>query len=387
MINNSSSSKQKKFFIITTIPLSLIFFSGQVQVLKKEFDVEVVSSSGEQLDTFSKNEQVKKHVVEMKRDISFFNDLKSLFQLIFLFLSKQPDVIHGSTPKAGLLSMLSGWVTRIPTRIYYIHGLRYQGAVGIKKKILILMEKFSCFFATDIFSVSIGVKEVLKNEQITMKKINIIGNGSVNGIDADYFSVQNQDINNISAQYHIEKDDFIFGFVGRIVRDKGINELVQSFLEINKIFKHVKLLLVGNYEESLSPIDKTVKIEIEHNQNIISVGFQHDIRPFLKVMNIFVFPSYREGFGVSLMEAAAMNIPIIATDIIGCNEIIKDEYNGIMVPPKSTKDLSEAMLFLFLNKNKLEKMSKVTRKFIIDKYEQKLLWEQTLKAYCKISKK
>lgn len=378
-------SKKKKFFIITTIPLSLIFFTGQVQVLKKEFDVEVVSGSGEKLDSFSKNEKVKSYVVEMKREISFINDLKSLLQLVFLFLREKPEIIHGSTPKAGLLSMISGWITRVPTRIYYIHGLRYQGATGIKKKILIIMEKLSCFFATDVFSVSKGVKEVLGTDQITMKKINIIGNGSVNGIDIDYFSVKNTDIIDIHDNYNIGKDNFVFGFVGRIVKDKGINELVNSFLEINKKYGNTKLLLVGNYEELLSPIDKDVKMEIENNQNIITVGFKHDIRPFLKIMDIFVFPSYREGFGVSLMEASAMDIPLISTDIIGCNEIIQDGYNGVLVAPKSTIKLKETMEMLLVDKKKLEYISSVTRKFVIDKYEQKELWEKTLEAYCKVA--
>ena len=377
--------KKKKFFIITTIPLSLIFFMGQVQVLKKEFDVEVVSSPGEKLDSFSKNEKVKSHVLEMKREISFFNDLKSLLQLVFLFFRERPDVIHGSTPKAGLLSMVSGWMTRVPVRIYYIHGLRYQGAVGMKKKILIVMEKLSCFFATDIFSVSTGVKEVLGKDQITMKKINIIGNGSVNGVDIDYFSVKNLDIVDIRDHYNISKDDFIFGFVGRIVKDKGINELVNSFLEINKTFVNAKLLLVGNYEEVLSPLGKEIKEEINNNKNIIYTGFQSDIRPYLKIMNIFVFPSYREGFGVSLMEAAAMGVPIIATDIIGCNEVIKDGYNGVLVPPKSTTELIKAMKMLLEDKKKLENISNVTRKFVIDKYEQKKLWEKTLTAYRSIT--
>lgn len=379
------SIKKKKFFIITTIPLSLIFFTGQVQVLKKEFDVEVVSSSGEKLDSFSKHEEIKKHIVEMKREISFLDDLKSLIQLVFLFFRERPDIIHGSTPKAGLLSMISGWITRVPTRIYYIHGLRYQGAIGIKKKILMMMEKLSCLFATDIFSVAMGVKDVLGKDHITMKKINIIANGSVNGIDTDYFSVKNPDIFNIRDNYNIEKDDFIFGFVGRIVQDKGINELVNAFLEINKTFMNTKLLLVGNYENLLSPLDKAVKMEIENNKNIINVGFQHDVRPYLKIMNIFVFPSYREGFGVSLMEAAAMDVPVIATDIIGCNEIIKDGYNGILVPLKSTEKLMKTMEMLLLNKKRLDNMSNVTRDFVIEKYEQKELWGKTLEAYCRVT--
>lgn len=379
------NNKKKKFFIITTVPLSLIFFSGQIKILKKEFDVEVVSSSGNRLDVFCKEENVKGHVLEMKREISLIHDIKSLFLFISLFLKEKPDVIHGNTPKAGLLSMISGWLTRVPTRIYYIHGLRYHGAKGLKRKILIVMEKLSCLFATDIFAVSWGVKEVLCNELITSKKINIIGNGSVNGINIDYFVANNQDNLDIRFNYNLTKSDFIFGFVGRIVKDKGINELVHSFKKINEIFPKTKLLLVGDFEEILDPIDLEIKKEIQNNKSIIHVGFQSDIRPFLNIMDIFVFPSYREGFGISLMEAAAMGVPSISTNIIGCNEVIKDGYNGVLIPPKSVNHLYKAMEMLLTDRNKLDDLSKVTRRFVIDRYEQNKLWEETLKAYSKVS--
>ena len=370
-----------KFLIITTIPLSLGFFRGQIQVLKSTFKIELVSSAGILLDSICRDEAVKGHVIEMRREISFFNDLKSLVKLIKLFLRLKPSVIHGSTPKAGLLSMIAGWLAKVPNRIYYVHGLRYQGSKGFKNKILKNMERLSCLFATQVFVVSKGVKQTLIADKITKKQIAIIGNGSVNGIDVEYFSSNNSAVPDFKQAYNLEPDNFIFGFVGRLVKDKGINELVQAFLKVNTNYPKTKLLVVGDFDTGINPIDSKVKDEIYANINILNVGFQQDIRPFLKMMHVFVFPSYREGFGVSLMEAAAMGVPAISSDIIGCNEIIINELNGLLIPPKSTSDLVNAMIRFIEDTDFLNKTASMSRKHVIQLYEQQKLWQETLEAY------
>lgn len=378
---------KKKLIIITTIPISLGFFKGQIPTLKTYFDVEVISSPGDMLKEICEKVKVKGHSISMKREISPLSDFISFLNLIFKFWKIKPDIIHGSTPKAGLLSMIGGRVARVPIRIYYIHGLRYQGSQGLRRKLLISMEKLSCFFATHIFSVSDGVKEVLIKDKITTKTVNIIGNGSVNGIDGNYFTPSNPDIADLSNKYEIKPIHFVFGFVGRIVADKGIHELVAAFNVIQKKYSFARLLIVGNFEGNLDPINKETKWEILNNQNIIFAGFQKDIRPFLKMMSVFIFPSYREGFGVSLMEAAAMKVPAISSDIIGCNEIIKNNYNGLLIRSKSKNQLIMAMEELIGNPVLLRKFKSVTREFILEKYEQKKLYAETLKAYKQIALK
>lgn len=375
---------KKKFIIITTVPISLSFFKGQIQILKETFDIELISSAGKNLKKIAKQERVSSFALEMKREISILHDIKSLLQLISLFLKRKPYVVHGSTPKAGLLSMIAAWLTKTPVRIYYIHGLRYHGATGIKKKILMVMEKLSCFFATNVFSVSNGVKSELKANKITNKEIKVIWNGSVNGIDTKYFSTENTSNEQIKEKYAILDQDFVYGFVGRLVSDKGINELVRAFLKVNLKHKNTKLLLVGSFEDLLDPLEEKVKNEIENNPAIIYAGYQSDIRPFFKLMDLFVFPSYREGFGVSLMEAAAMGVPAISTNIIGCNEIVKNAYNGLLILPKSENDLLKSMLFLLESETTLNEMAKVCRHYVIDKYEQQELWQKTMKAYTQL---
>ena len=372
---------KESFYIITTVPVSLVFFSGQIRILKSKFDVEVVSSSGEFLAEFANAEKVKSHVVDMERDISIVKDLKSLFIMTRLFSRNKPNFIHGNTPKAGLISMISGWLTRVPKRIYYIHGLRYQGATGLKKLLLMAMEKVSCHLATHVFSVSQGVKDTLYNDNITNKPVELIGYGSINGIDEHDFSNKNQSIPTINASNRIAATDFVYGFIGRLVADKGINELVSAFLAINSNYENTRLVLVGPYEAHLSRLDIQTQNAIEQHPNIIWYDWQSDVRPFYKLMDIFVFPSFREGFGVSLIEALSMEVPVICSDISGCDEIIKHDETGILVRNFSIDSLAEAMISLMDNKKKRLKLAKKGRSEVIRKYKRTKVWENTIAAY------
>ncbi len=376
--------KKKIFIITTTVPISLYFFRGQIQELKRKFEIILVSSPGVLLKDICKAEKVKGFPISIKREISLYNDIKSLFSMIKLFRKIKPDVVHGNTPKGGLISMFAAWFNRVPTRIYYIHGLRYQETKGIKRKLLVNMERLSCILSTHVYSVSFGVMKMLEEDRITKKEIHIIGNGSVNGIDTSFFSIENNNVSDLRSSLGLTTENFVFGFVGRLVKDKGINELVKAFLQINKFKPKSRLLLVGDFEDG-DPIDIDTKNIISNNKSIIEVGFQKDVRSYYKAMDVFVFPSYREGFGISLMEAAAMSVPSISTDIIGCNEIISDGHNGILIKPKSVEKLFEAMKMLISDKAIIKNMAEVSRKYVENKYEQKKLWEKTLESYSSIS--
>jgi glycosyltransferase involved in cell wall biosynthesis len=375
---------KKKLFIVSTISKTLNFFNGQVRFLNKEFDIELVASPDYILDFVRDREGVKVHPIKMVREISIFKDLKSLFNLVSLFNREKPDAVHGNTPKGGLLSMTAAWFTRVPYRIYYVHGLRYEGDTGLKRNILMTLERVSCYFATHIIAVSFGIKENLLLNGITKKIPIIIGNGSANGIDPINFSKEGIENKGLRKKHGILESDLLFGYLGRLVGDKGINELISVFVQLNKKHKNIKLLLVGWYEDELDPLKEAVKNEIESNKNIIAVGAQVDVRPFLSIMDIFVFPSYREGFGVSIMEAATMGVPVICSNISGCNEIIKDGYNGKLITPKATSELYNAMDLFITNPDVLHQMKAVTRDYILEKYSQKFVWQEALKTYSEI---
>lgn len=317
----------------------------------------------------------------MAREISLFSDLVSLLKLILFFYKNQPDILHANTPKGSLLSLTAACICKVPTRIYYVHGLRYQGTTGLKKKLLMSMEKISCIFASDIIAVSKGVREVLHTDKITKKKIIVIWNGSVNGIDLNYFDANHREVQTIRPQYSITEPDFVFGFVGRLVGDKGINELVSAFCQLNGEYSNIKLLLVGGYENNLDPLHEETLLRIQTNPNIIEAGIQPDVRSYLNAMDIFVFPSYREGFGIVLMEAAAMCIPAISSDIIGCNEIIENNLNGFLIPVKDRDALYCKMQYTLENQLQIKTMALITRTMIANRFEQKELWSKSLAFY------
>lgn len=222
------------------------------------------------------------------------------------------------------------------------------------------------------------------SDVLCKKDIVLIWNGSVNGIDLNYFDPEISDLKSIRSSYGIQEDDFVFGFIGRLVGDKGINELVAAFKKINIQNSNTKLLLIGRFENDLDPLEELTIQEIENNKDIIHAGFQKDVRPFFKAMDVFVFPSYREGFGIVLMEAGAMNVPSISSDIIGCNEIIVNNINGFLIRSRDEIKLNQKMAFCFNNKEKLKKMSVSARNSIIENFEQQKLWQKSLEVYQKI---
>ena len=373
-----------KFFIITTIPLSLMFFKGQITMLKTTFDVRLISSPGELLENAARNEEAKMHAVLMSREIDFFNDTISFFKILKLLIRERPDIIHCNTPKASLLFLIAGFILRVPCRIYYIHGFKYHGAIGLKRKFLKVIEIITCFFASDIIAVSKGVQQEVASD-LTNKEVKIIGNGSINGIDLSQFAVENYDKEQLKQNLGIGSSNYVFGFIGRLVGDKGINELVTAFVKLTANYDDITLLLVGPFEANLDPIKQETRQEIQNNKNILSVGFQEDVKPFLAAMNVFVFPSYREGFGMSLMEANAMNVPAISSNIIGCNEVIEEGINGFLIKSKDETALFNKMESCLLNKSVIEKMSLDCREVIQKKYSQDYVWANSLRTYKEIA--
>jgi glycosyltransferase involved in cell wall biosynthesis len=383
---------KQKLLRITTIPHSLAsLLKGQLQFLNQYYDVTAIADS-EDTQTWkviAEREQVKCYPIPMKRDISIFNDIKSLFKLYSYFKKERPFIVHTNTPKASLLGMVAAKFAKIPNRIYTVTGLRFEGTAGFKRNVLIFMERVTCWAATKIIPEGEGVKQTLLKNKITSKELKVIANGNINGIDTTYFSISQITDNTKSElknNLKINSNDIVFCFVGRLVKDKGINELVQSFKEINKEFSNTKLLLVGNFEKELDPILPQTEQEIETNPNIISVGFQKDVRPYLTISDIFVFPSYREGFPNVVMQAGAMELPSIVTDINGCNEIIENGVNGLIIPSKNKKILQEKMLLLLENLELRNKLKSNAREMIASCYEQKMVWEALLEEYKNLEK-
>ena len=370
--------KKNKFFLITTVPMSLNFFKGQIGNLSKDFDITLISSPDKELEQIAYSEKVKYSAIQMKRDIAIRDDIFSLLRFLCLFIRQRPDIIHCNTPKGSLLGLVTGYITRVPVRIYYVHGLRYEGASGKKRKLLIFLEKLSCFCATHIIAVSYGVKQKVEST-LTNKNVSVIHHGSANGMPVEEFLTENYNDSAIRKSYDITKQDFVFGFVGRLVADKGINELVHAFNMLEQ--KNVKLVLVGMYEHELDPLSQETQNIIKTNPNIIEVGFQKDVKKFLTIMDLFVSPSYREGFGLSVLEANLMKVPVLVTSITGYSEIVQEGKNGFFVDPKDTLALFNKMKKFSQSRDSLLAMKQQCYDEVASKYNHKEVLEKALEYY------
>lgn len=364
---------------------------GQLHFMSKYYEVIGVGSPGEKIENYTSleklmhNESVRGIPLEISRQIEPFKDLKSLWGLYKIFKRERPDIVHSHTPKAGTLAMIAAKLARVPHRLHTIAGLPLVEVTGKKRQLLNVVEKITYHCATKIYPNSYGLKEIiLQHKFTTSSKLKVLGNGSSNGIDLNYFNpdnitqVQKQDLR---VNLGIAKEDFVFVFLGRLVKDKGINELISAFKNLNNRMQNTKLLLLGAYEKELDPLLPITTEEIQNNQNIITAGWVSDVRPYLAISNALVFPSYREGFPNTVMQACAMKLPCIVSNINGCNEIIKNNINGLVIPVKDQMSLVQAMEKFRANKDFLEKLAKNTRQLIQEKYERTFVWNEILKEY------
>ena len=380
----------KKLIRITTVPLSLkVLLKGQLRFMASNgFDVKGVSSEGEELREVHENEGIAVEAITMSRKITPFQDLKSLWEMWNFLRKEKPQIVHTHTPKAGIIGMLAARLAGVPHRLHTVAGLPLMEATGVKRKILNFVEKLTYSSATRVYPNSKGLYDfILQNNFTQSNKLKIIANGSSNGIDTTFFSPdQVTEIERVTLRekLNIQPDDFVFVFVGRIVSDKGINELIKAFSELQTVENKpagIKLLLVGGLENDLDPLNPETLAEINQNKDIISVGFQQDVRSFFAIADALVFPSYREGFPNVVMQAGAMGLPSIVSDINGCNEIIIEGENGLIIPPKNVEKLKEKMLTLAKDKNLYTKLKGNSRKMIENRYEQSVVWNALLEEY------
>ena len=343
------------------------------------YEIVGVSSPGPELNDVHQREGVRVIALPMERHISLVKDFISLIRMILLFLKEQPDMVHSLTPKAGLISMLAGWIVGVPVRMHTFTGLVFPTATGFKQKLLIWTDRLTCACATHINPEGNGVKQDLLRYHVTKKTLKVLANGNINGIDLDYFQ-RTQEVMRAAETYK-KNDIFTFCFVGRMVRDKGINELVSAFVRLQEKYEKVRLILVGPFEKKQNPITKEIENNIISNSHIMFMDFQKDIRPFLAVSDALVFPSYREGFPNVLLQAGAMGLPAIVTNINGCNEIIEHGKNGVIIEPQNEEQLYQAMERFILEPEKVRMMAKNCRMIIAEKFDQKIVWSALLEEY------
>ena len=348
----------------------------------KEF---VICSPSEELDAFSRQYSFEYKPIEILRKISIIKDIKAVKETVEYIREIKADVVTGHTPKGGLVAMIAAYICRVPIRIYFRHGLVYETSTGLKRELLINIDRLASKLATKIVCVSPSVaKRSLEDKLNPASKQVVLVNGTCNGLDTDRFSIDSvakSKLSELQAQLSINDGDFVIGFAGRLVRDKGIIELVRAYKAIRADYQNVRLMLVGMLEIRDALPEDVVKT-IQEDQSIISTGYvSYDtIEQNYALMDVFVLPSFREGFPTSVLEASAMEIPIITTRATGCCDSIIEGESGFFVA-HDDKELEVAIMKLYDSVELRKQMGKAGRKMVVDKFKQELVWEEIGKLY------
>lgn len=332
-----------KILHAVTIAQSLKLMKGQLAYLESQgYSVKAMSSEGEYTEEYEASEGVKVLKVNMARDISLQQDLKSLLACIKLIHQERPDIVSAGTPKAGLIVTLAAMICGVPVRIYNVLGLRLETTKGLKWHILLMAEKIAALSATHVLAVSPSLKSQLVTLGIAKEeKISIFGNGSYNGFDSESFKMNEKlsdDISSLKKQYGLNEENTVIGFAGRMTKDKGIEEMVDAFLLLHKKDPGLRLLIIGEFETGDAVKDST-RQEILENEHIIFAGYQKDPVAHYFLMDVFLFLTKREGFGNVSVEAALAGVPVIAANVTGARDTILHGKTGYLVNPDDPADV------------------------------------------------
>jgi len=375
----------EKLIRITTVPISLDkLLEGQLAFMKEHYEVTAVSSQEEELKRVVSKQGVPYFFLPLTRKITPIQDLKAVYRLYKFLKKEKPEIVHTHTPKAGIVGMLAARLAGVPLRLHTVAGLPLLEATGVKRKILDVVEKLTYRCATKVYPNAQGLKTIIEELNFTKKtKLKVIGKGSSNGIDTTYFSpdYESSDMVDVAKKLHISQTDFTFILVGRLVGDKGVNELVKAFVTVQEKHPETSLLLVGPLEEELDPLMPSTQETIKTHSKIYTTGYVDDVRPYFAFAKALAFPSYREGFPNVVLQAGAMGLPSIVSDINGCNEIIVNNRNGLIVPVKSSNALEVAMCKLIEDKELYDRAKANARSVITDSYERREIWQALLEEY------
>lgn len=375
-----------KLIQVLTVPQSLVFLKGQIGYMKaRGLEIMVVSSPGDYLEQFAAQEQVAFKAVAMTRKVTPFRDLLALFRLYLLFRSEKPDIVHGSTPKAGFLSMLAAKLAGVPVRVYTARGVVFEGFDGGIRSCIKRVEWATCRLAHKVIAISRSVADLLTRERICPEvKIQLIANGSSNGVNPQKFNpclAGRLKRDRFRRKYGIPVDAVVIGFVGRIVRSKGIHELFEAWEFLKAESSSVHLLIVGAMEGE-DPVDRSVLDRMTQDPRVSITGHLEDVVPAYGVMDLLVLPTYREGFGNVIIEAGAMGLPVVATNVTGCVDSVESGKTGILVPAKDASALATAIRAYLCDSGMRRNHGKAARERVLRCFRPGEIWEGIYRIYC-----
>lgn len=389
-------SRRKKLLIATTVPETIAtILRGQPRWLNNYYDVSIVCSPGPFCRQIHDAEGIRPLEVSMNRHISPLRDIFSILSAYRIVRRLRPDIVHSYTPKAGLVVMIAASLARVPIRIHTFTGLIFPTRRGLMRRVLTFADRLICSCATHIVAEGLGVARDLMAADITTVTPEVLANGNIAGVDLDYYDIDAPGVraaaDELRVKHGIHDGVPILGYIGRLNPDKGLSELAEAVFRINNssnaVFdRPLKLLCVGDYDAS-APLKPEIKVRLEQDPNILLVGWHRDIRPFLAIIDALVLPSYREGFPNVLLQGSSMQVPLIATDINGSNEIVVHGVTGLLVPVRCVRSLEDAIVHL-LNYSDATRaaIGKNGRARIIEFFTQSTVRTALLNFYAKVSR-
>ena len=381
MVSNAKSGRRQAVSLthITTIPESFGLLAGQIPyMLARGIAISAISSPGEALDALAQREGVPVYAVPMARRITPVEDLTAVWRIYRVLRRIRPMIVHAQTPKGGLLGTIGAWLARVPIRVYHIRGLPLTTATGLRRTILRATERVACKLATQVLCVSHSIRDVAVAERLCdASRINVLRGGSGNGVDArgrfDPERVR-PERDAMRALLGIPTDAIVAGFVGRIVRDKGMIELVDAWSVLREEFPNLHLLVVGRFEEQ-DPIPQYVEETLRTDARIHVVPWWNDMPSLYAAMEIVVLPTYREGFPNVPLEAAAMELPVVSTTVPGCVDAVQGGVTGTLVPARDATELATAIRAYVREPERRRAHGYAGRQRVLRDFQQHDIWD------------
>jgi glycosyltransferase involved in cell wall biosynthesis len=359
---------------------------GQMHFMQQNgFDVLLISADGKEREDVMEREGCTHLIVPMTRQITPIQDLKCLYQLIKIFRKEKPDIVHTHTPKAGLLGMLAARICSVKLRIHTVAGLPLMVEKGWKFHLLTFIEKLTYASANQVWPNSNSLKEYILSQHLTRpSKLSIIAKGSTNGIDLNRFnpaSLSPQVKEEVKNLVSFSTENIYLLCIGRLVHDKGIVELVTAFIQLYTTNNRLRLILVGDFEEVLDPLPAAILEEIEKNPAIIHIRWTNQVEYFMAIAHLFIFPSHREGFPNVLLQAGAMQLPIICSTIPGNIDIVENNKTGLLFETANTVELINCVNYALAHKAQMNTMAVHLRQHISENFRRENIWKSILIKY------
>lgn len=375
--------RNKICFVVPSLGTARVFLKNHIEELDKYFDIYLVANVLEEEVIYFTDIPIKeiKHI-KITRSITLLNDLRTLLSLCSYFKTMRFDAVHTITPKAGLLGILASRLASVSNRIHIFTGQVWHTKKGVYKYFLMFLDRFIVWNSTHILvDGQLQRHFLIKNGIVKESNSFVLGKGSLGGVDTNRFIPNAIVKKEVRDELGIKENEVVYMFLGRMNSEKGINELAEAFNRLRKIFLNVRLLLVGDDEENMTPI---VKQKVEKSESIIFYGVTPIPEKLIQACDIFCMPSYREGFNVSVLQASLMEKPIICSDTYGLMECIIENKTGVRHKVADVDSLYLAMEKLFHNQNLVESLGKGGREYVLENFSAKNISEKWLEFYLKM---